>query len=161
MKPPFDIVILLVLIISACSTSSSNQNTPTYPDLSISMTRISGFGVGPSYKLEIHSDGTVDFEGIGTESKESTTLTVDQIQELVTAIEGTNFFLLDDQYLEPAIDFPSVMLTITLNEQTRSIWHYGMHNCSNYYDDTQHKLCRLEDKIDEITNSFYWVKQEW
>jgi hypothetical protein len=149
------------IVLVACSTSLSDQNTPAYPDLLISMTRISGFGVGPSYKLEVHADGTVDFEGVGAEDKQSTTLTAEQIQELVTAIEDINFFLLDDQYLEPAIDLPSVMLTITLNGQTRDIWHYGMHNCSDYYDDTQHKLCRLEDEIDEITNSRYWVKQEW
>jgi hypothetical protein len=125
------------------------------------MMRISGFGVGPSYKLEVHADGTVDFEGTGDKDKQSTALTAEQIQELVTAIEDIDFFLLDDQYLEPATDLPSVILTITLNGQTRSIWHYGMRNCSDYYDDTQHKLCRLEDKIDKITNSLFWVKQEW
>ncbi|MBK9210748.1 MAG: hypothetical protein IPL71_21685 [Anaerolineales bacterium] len=149
------------IVLVACSTSFDDRNTPVYPDLLISMTRISGFGVGPQYKLEVHADGTVDFEGIGVDDKQSTTLTTEQIQEIVTAIEDTNFFLLDDQYLEPAIDFPSVRLTITLKGQTKSIWHYGMHNCSDYYDDTQHQLCRLEDKIDEITNSLYWVNQEW
>ena len=103
----------------------------------------------------------MDYEGLGSvkiEGKQSTTLNAEQIQELVKAIEETNFFLLDDQYLEPAIDFPSVTLTITLNGQTRSIQHYGMFNCTDYYQDTQHKLCRLEDKIDEVTKSSQWVK---
>jgi hypothetical protein len=125
------------------------------------MTREAGFGVGPQYKLDVHADGTVDFDRMGDTGKQSTTLNAEQIQKLVVAIEDANFFLLDDQYLEPAIDRPATKLTIALNGQTRSIYHFGLYNCSEYYNDTLHTLCRLEDKIDEITNSRYWVKQEW
>jgi hypothetical protein len=161
MKLGMPYLLCMCITLTACSTSIANQGMPAYPDLLISMTREAGFGVGPQYKLDVHADGTVDFDGMGDTGKQSTTLNAEQIQKLVVAIEDANFFLLDDQYLEPAIDRPATKLAITLKGQTRSIYHFGLYNCNDYYNDTQHILCRLEDKIDEITNSRYWVKQEW
>lgn len=158
------ILLITFVTLAACSVSpSADAGIPAYPDLLISLERGPCFGTCPIYTLTIHADGTVDYQGTGfvkVEGNRSIKISSEQIQELVTAIDNANFFSLKDQYMAPATDLPSITLSITLDGHSKSIWHYGMLDCSGELDDAPRELCELEDKIGEVVNSDQWVKQE-
>ena len=151
------------MLMAACTLSIPvGQNpTSTYPDLLISMEKRPCFGKCPVYKLTIDGNGDVFYEGeinVAVNGKRNTRINSEQIDALVTAIEKSNFFLLEDKYRVPATDLPSIVLSITLNGHSKSIWHYGTLECNGNLDGAPKELCELENKIEEIVNSDQWVK---
>jgi len=117
-------------------------------DVTIKLERTACFGFCPMYSMLIHGNGTVNYDGIrfveinGTKTYE---IPVDQVKELVTLIYETNYFSLDDRYEAQVSDLPSTITTITIGDQTKSVYNYG--NAG------PQKLQNLEEKIDEITQS--------
>jgi hypothetical protein len=123
------------------------------------MERGACYGRCPIYKLTISANGTVDYEGIRfvrIEGKRRSKINASQIEELVASIKNADFFSLEDEYVTPATDLPSITLSITLDGQTKSIWHYGFLDCGS--ENAPQELCELESKIEEVVNSKQWVK---
>ncbi|MFZ5810170.1 MAG: DUF6438 domain-containing protein [Chloroflexota bacterium] len=150
--------------LAACSISIPfMQSAPAYPDLLISMERNGCFGTCPSYKLTIYADGTVDYEGfsyVKIEGKRKSKIDADQIEELVALIKNVDFFSFEEKYVAPASDLPSIRLSVTLDGQTKSVWHYGSLSCESglvRIDSAPQELCELERGIGKVVNSDQWV----
>ena len=156
------ILLMVGIALVGCSTSlSAAQNIPTYPDLLILMERGVCFGTCPIYKITIHADGTVDYEGVKfvkIEGKRTAQISPEQIKNLVTAIEDIRFFSLEDEYAPNATDLPSIKLSITLDGRSKTVWHYGMIACGA--EKATEDLCKFERQIDEAVNSGQWVKKD-
>ena len=154
----FILILMLGLSINACApnvdpiTTTPTKNT--FSDLMITLERTACHGTCPIYKLTIEGNGTVIYEGqdfVQVKGRQTASLSPAQIQELVSAFEQANFFTLMDYTHEDTTDSPSVMTSITLNGQTRTVNHY--------YGDSSapQALFDLESKIDELTNSKQWT----
>lgn len=118
------------------------------------------FGTCPYYILTIRGNGTVYYEGrvfVKVEGTQSTKISSEKIQELVTSIENADFFSLKEQYGFSTTDLPSITLSITLEERSKSTRHYGSLDCSGQFDKAPQKLCELESKIDEVAISSQWI----
>jgi len=117
-------------------------------DVTIKLERTACFGFCPIYSISIHGNGTVNYDGmdfVETKGIRTYEIPIDQVKELISLIYETNYFSLDDRYEAQFTDAPSTITTITMGDQTKSIYNYG--NAG------PQKLQTLEEKIDEITQS--------
>ena len=154
----FILLLVLGLLISGCvagvGTPTTNPTENVFSDLVITMVRTACHGTCPIYKLAIRGDGTVTYEGqdfVQVKGQQTASLSLAQIQELVSAFEQASFFTLMDYTHVNTTDSPTVITSITLNGQSKTVNHY--------YGDSSapQALFDLESKIDEITNSNQWT----
>jgi serpin B len=117
-------------------------------NITIKLERIACFGFCPIYSILIHGNGTVNYEGIRfveTNGTKTYKIPIDHVKELVTLIDEINYFSLDDRYEIQVTDLPSAITTITIGDQTKSVYNYG--------NSGPQKLQHLEEKIDEMAQS--------
>lgn len=150
------------LLFSACSILSTPTPRATTPgDLSVSMQRGPCFGACPVYELKLNAAGKVMYNGqnfVRVLGGQEYTLSAEHVQDLVEAIQTAHFFELNDQYTASVTDMPSVTLSITLDGQTKTIYHYGSLSCEGELDSAPKTLCDLENKIDALAQVERWVK---
>ena len=119
------------------------------------MERTACFGFCPVYTLTIYGDGTVIYNGeefVAIKDKVEATITSEKIEQLVLEFEATDYYSLDDNYIERTItDAQTFVTSITIDGKTKVIEHY--HGDFN----APENLTALENKIDEIVNSKQWI----
>lgn len=154
------ILLILTVTLAACGTTP----TPTvYSQAIFTLERTPCFGFCPTYKITVYGDGRVEYDGqqnVDVVGKQTTTLTPEQLNDLIAAFEKTDYFKLSDNYTALVTDIPSTITSVTLNGQTKTIVDYG--GCDFDFQDQPappQSLCDFEDKIDEVTNSAQWVGQ--
>lgn len=147
---------------------SGEKITQTIPaDLNVTLQRGACFGTCPKYSINLKANTTVGDKIITTGTvtydgkqfvcvkgiKYSYNLPQNTLQQLVSEINKANFFSLNERYdVEQATDLPNATITVTMNGQTKTIYHY--------YGDfsAPEGLTQLEDKIDALLNSNQWIK---
>ena len=149
------ILIAVALIVTGCARTQTLIPNDL-KDVTITLERTACFGVCPVYKLSIHGDGTVIYEGIRFVSIEGTiktTIGEDKIKQLVSEFQGIDYFSLEDSYEERnATDMPSAFTSLTIDGNKKTVKHYhGDFSAPK-------ELTELESKIDEIVNSNQWIK---
>ena len=147
--------VIVILSLTGCVGKYTNGE-PNYEDMVITLERTPCYGFCPVYKLTIGGDGTVVYEGkdfVSIRNREETTISRDEIDQLVKEFKRIDYFSLNDEYTERTItDAPSVITSITLDGKTKTIEHY--HGDFS----APEELTELEDKIDEIVKSEKWIK---
>ncbi|MFC1910581.1 DUF6438 domain-containing protein [Chloroflexota bacterium] len=143
----------------AKSPNPTQQSTPTSAELKdviITLERTACKGTCPVYKLTIYGSGTVVYEGkdyVKTTGNKESGISVDKIEQILSEFKNIDYFSLHDSYVQRVItDAPSVITSIKVGGETKTIIHY--HGDLNAPD----ALEALEDKIDEIVNSDQWIK---
>jgi len=90
------ITILIVLILIATGCVKSQTPTPSnVKEVVITFERTAGFGTCPIYKLAIHGDGAVIYEGIRFVKIEGTITTAtseDRIKQLISEFQKIDSF---------------------------------------------------------------------
>lgn len=145
---------LVAIPIGGCTGTQSNASNNQ--DVVITLERTACFGTCPVYSLTIRGDGTVVYEGkdfVKVKGKAETTISQEQVEQLVSEFEKVDYFSLNDSYTERTItDAPTVTTSITIDGKTKTIEHYrGDENAPE-------ALTQLENKIDEIVDSEQWIK---
>jgi hypothetical protein len=159
---------LLVLALAACSVvapqptatpSPAPTPTPDFSTVQITLERTPCFGFCPVYKLTIHGDGTVEYDGennVNVTGHQTAQLTQAQMQELVTTFQQAGYFDLKENYTAPVTDLPSTITSFSLEGRSKLITNYG--GCTiDSSEKAPQALCDLEAKIDSIVNSAQWV----
>ena len=150
------IVFLALVAIPITGCTSAKSNASNNQDVVITLERTACFGTCPVYSLTIRGDGTVAYEGkefVDVKGEAETTISQDQVDQLVSEFEKVDYFSLNDSYIERTVtDLPTVITSISIEGKTKEIEHYrGDFSAPE-------KLTKLEDKIDEIVNSDQWIK---
>jgi|ERR1043166_328656 hypothetical protein len=129
-------------------------------DLKITLSRTTCYGACPAYKVEIYGNGRVVFEGQRHVKKEGTVtwqINDNRIKQLISEFNNINYFSLSDSYSlldrkdcpNFATDAPSVTTSITINGQTKTVFHSrGCHDS-----EVLSKLEAFEDRIDELSDA--------
>jgi hypothetical protein len=90
---------------------------------------------------------------VAVEGEQRSQIAQDQVRRLARELERVDFFSLQDEYTDlSATDMPSAITTLRLNGEMKTIVHY--HGDFS----APEKLTKLEDLIDEITDSTRWVE---
>lgn len=127
-------------------------------DFNVLLKREGCYGTCPIYSVEVHANGKVKYNGekfVQTPVERSYNISTGNVKQLVDKINSMNFFSLKNEYTQGAtFDAGSAKVTITMNGQTKTIWHA--------FEDTSSpaSLKELEDLIDQVTNSFQWTEYQ-
>ena len=147
---------LLLFTTSAAGCIGSASRARDNKDVVITLERTACFGTCPVYSLTINGDGTVVYEGkdfVVVKGKVETTITQEQIDELISEFEKADYFSLSDNYTERTItDAPTVITSISISGKSKAIEHY--HGDFS----APEKLREMEDRIDGIVDSNQWIK---
>lgn len=118
----------LMVLLSACKakTNITARTLKSDKSFSISLERTPCFGTCPVYKVEIYSDGKIEFHGkefSNPQGEFETFVPLTDVELLRKAIVEANFLKLDDIYDNVYIsDLPSAITTLTINgKQVKSV----------------------------------------
>ena len=147
---------------SVSVTPTPNPIDPTNipADTKITLSRTICYGTCPAYKLEVFANGRVVFNGQAHVRKTGTVtweISADRIKELISEFHKINYFSLADDYSLSnrkncpnfGSDAPSVTTSITINGQTKTVFH--SHGCQDL--EILSQLESFEDRIDELADA--------
>jgi len=157
-------------------------SSPTFPEamnpggVVATMERQGCYGKCPVYRLKIHGDGLVEYEGyayVHSKGRRRGRISSADVDQLLEGFRNANYFSLDDKYTElhrsteilvrvggchktlndshfstMPTDLPWTLTTLTIGDRTKSV--------SDYYG-APASLRKLETLIDRLTNSERWV----
>jgi TonB family protein len=143
----------------------------------VTMERQGCNGRCPVYRLKVHGDGLVEYEGyvyVHSKGKRRGRISPADIDQLLADFRNANYFSLDDKYNELhrsteitvtaggcnkklsdthfsgiPTDLASTLTTLTIGDRTKSV--------SDYFG-APASLRKLESQIDQLTNSEQWVE---
>ena len=151
--------ISIFLLVAALFIGCNSIRAPVLSNIKevvVTLERTACFGVCPVYKLTIYGDGRVVYEGIRfvrVEGTITTTISEDEIRQLIAEFQKIDYFSLKDSYEEHnATDMPSAFTSLTVDGKTKTVRHY--HGDLS----APQKLTELENKIDQIVDSDQWTK---
>lgn len=148
--------IVAAMLLTGCQAFFP-RTTPA--DFIVTFERGPCFGTCPVYILTVFADGTVAFKGVGfvlAEGTQTATLSPQQVTELYHAVLEADFFDLEDRYEVAATDLPSILTTVTMDGQIKSVYHYGL-GCGTELDLAPPGLCALEALLESIPAANAWV----
>ncbi len=116
------------------------------------------FGFCPIYKVAVHTDGTVKYEGerfVKLTGPHTGTIGAEQVKALRDLFERSGYQQLQDAYEQQTItDLPTVVTSYTKDGQTKTVRHYlGDRNAPD-------SLTALEDEFDKIIGIETWIGTE-
>lgn len=163
----------------ACRTQSAGDAAP-YPSRdtianfdSVTLERTRCYGRCPAYRVTIHGDGKVEFQGMAFTAvggRQEATLSGERIAELVGAINAAGYFALPyDSTITDCptyrTDAPTAIVSVTSGDRSKKITHYQ--GCIDLGADGSPNgiiypapLTELERRIDSLVGTDRWVKGE-
>lgn len=160
------LIALLATSVRVVEGSPSEQSSGQVPpDTLITLERTRCYGMCPSYKITISADGSVIFEGrhfVKETGIAKSTISEEQLRELLAAFEEINYFRLRDRYEDDGdgcvgvvTDHPSAFTSIRIHGKSKSVKHYlGCRGVQGL-----EELKKLEDAIDAAVNSAQWIRR--
>ena len=147
------VIIVLGVIGIAISFSYDYLYIPLLPpeeisDVKITLERTACFGTCPIYSLVISGDGNVTYEGkrfVKTLGVQTYQIPVSDVEELVALVYQKNYFSLKDRYEFSATDLPTVITTVRVEDEIKTVENYGGAGPA--------QLHEIERKIDDVTDS--------
>jgi hypothetical protein len=125
----------------------------------ITLERTTCYGTCPAYRLALHPDGSVYYEGkdyVREKGRRTGRIAPEAFQKIAVKVAAIRFFDLHDEYNSQEIngattfvtDQPTTITTVTRGGQTKKI--------ENYFGGPK-RLYELEQLIDQLTESYKWV----
>ena len=126
-----------------------------WKSLKISLQRAPCFGSCPAYRVDIHGDGTVVYDGqmyVAIPGIHKAKITDDSVHSLFAAFQKADFFWLLDSYAAPITDNPTKVISISFDGRTKDVKDYvgraiGMPQV----------VTELESLIDTTADTKKWV----
>jgi ankyrin repeat protein len=114
----------------------------------IALERTGCLGTCPVYRVEVHGDGTVLYDGlrwVALEGKHRGSVPRKNVEELVTKFREVNYYSLADEYAPPGTDLPGCETSIEIDGHIKRVRDYWAFD-------------RLENAIDQLANTERWTK---
>ena len=124
--------------------------------LNITLDRSPCFGRCPDYKVEIHGDGTVIYDGrnfVAVQGRRESHIPIYKVRSLFEQFRLVRYFSLKDSYQSSATDLPTYVTSIAFDDKTKSVKDHlgtavGM----------PHAVVELEDAIDRAAETQQWIR---
>jgi ankyrin repeat protein len=132
---------------------------PTIRDwnsLRMTIKRTACFGTCPSYRVEIHGDGNVLYEGqayVAVTGSHRGSVSKETVSELVDAFRNTDYYSLEDEYVWPATDLPTYETSIEIDGKLKKVKDYAGEQVGMPL-----SVSKLEAEIDRLVDTERWTK---
>ena len=123
--------------------------------LRITMARTVCFGTCPSYRVEIHGDGTVLYRGdnfTAVKGERRGTISPGAVKSLFKKFRRAEFFWLFDRYTASVTDLPSCELTLSFDGHDKAVLDYAGQMVG-----MPAVVRDLEQAVDETAGTNRWV----
>lgn len=123
--------------------------------VSIELTRSACYGSCPVYKVTVHGDGRVDYEGtqyVSIPGHHQAQVSVPTVSALLDQFRESNFLALQAVYRAGWTDLPTIRLTLKMGEQTKEVVDYG-----GEWVGMPGYVTALEHAVDTASDSARWV----
>ena len=122
----------------------------------VRLERTECYGTCPAYSVEIHGDGSVEYEGkayVGKKGKQRGQIAPEAVVALAGRFDKAGFFRL--HWADPcdavATDNPTAKISFTTGLRTRTIEDYHGNGCMPKV------LRELEDEVDRVAGTARWI----
>jgi hypothetical protein len=124
----------------------------------ITLRRTGCFGKCPSYRVEIHGDGTVLYEGesfVAVKGSRRGSIPKETVIELVNAFHDADYYSLQDEYVWGATDLPTYETSIEIDGRFKKVMDYAGEKIGMPL-----TVSKLEADIDRLAETDQWTKGE-
>lgn len=147
---PLPTVIVTAVMVAAADRAEISK---------ITLERTTCYGTCPAYRLTLHADGTVDYEGkdyVRQKGRRAGRISLEAFQKIAKKVAKIRFFELSNEYYSQEIngaamfltDQPTTITTVTEGARVKKV--------ENYFGGPK-RLYELEQLIDQLTQSYRWV----
>ncbi len=127
--------------------------------VTVLLERTKCYGICPAYRLTIHGDGRVEYEGRDYVKEKGTReghLDTDRVKALISEFAGANFVALSEGYSEAkcsryCTDMPTAVTELSVRGVTHRVRHY--YGCGG----APKALFDLESAVDKAANVEQWT----
>lgn len=143
------IVALLAIALIACKSSQTDN---TQEEALISMQKTRCMGACPVYKIDIYKNGKVMLdaqENLTLKGRYEAQLSEEEVNKLIEAFEGKDFFAFEDSYKSNVTDLPTTYISFNYEGKSKKIM--------DYYNAPE-ELKELEGKVASLIDSLEWKK---
>jgi ankyrin repeat protein len=122
----------------------------------MTLKRTTCFGTCPSYRVEIHGDGTVLYEGqayVAVTGSHRGSVSKKTVSELVDAFRNVDYYSLEEEYVWPATDLPTYETSIEIEGKLKKVKDYAGEQVGMPL-----SVSKLEAEIDRLVDTERWTK---
>jgi hypothetical protein len=165
MRIPFLIALILAVYVAGVLSQTkppalASLTSQELKSLVLKFERTGCYGNCPAYRLAIHGDGRVEYEGVRdvqTVGKKTGTISEADLQSILTAVDKANYFSVGTDVSEEkckcrqCTDFPSVITELTVKDAHHNVDHYLGCGCA------MKELYEMEQAIDRLAGVSIWT----
>ncbi len=119
------VISFFLLIQCSCNHIFKIQKKiPDAEDLIVKMRRTACYGTCPQYEIHIYNNGFIYYKGIMFVEKKGcffSYISSHSIDKIKMTLDQINFFQMEDNYLSPITDIPSVILQVSLGDKSHVV----------------------------------------
>ena len=107
---------------------TSTAVDPPSEAASVTLRRTVCFGACPAYTVTLHTDGSATFDGdrfVAVVGHRDYRVDPAAVRKLVAEFKAAHFFELKDEYRGNVTDLPTVRLTLTIGDKTKTVIDYA------------------------------------
>jgi ankyrin repeat protein len=127
-----------------------------WQSVKIVLSRTACLGTCPSYRVEVHGDGAVLYDGhsfVAISGSHRAQISGDVVSEMVEAFRSANYFSLKNRYMWGATDLPTYTTSISIDGKTKEVVDYAGEQVG-----MPERVSRLEEIIDRLSGVERWTK---
>lgn len=127
-----------------------------WTSVKIVLSRTGCLGTCPSYRVEVHGDGTVLYDGgsfVAITGSHRASVSRDVVLEMVEAFRSVDYFSLKNKYMWGATDLPMYKTSISIDGKTKEVVDYAGQQVG-----MPESVSRLEETIDRLSGVERWTK---
>jgi hypothetical protein len=149
------LLVVLSFLLSLPALGADQPAAPAHPPILASLERTACFGTCPIYKVTVHTDGTVEYQGkrfVKVVGQQVAKLSPEQVKALRTAFAQAKYFELKGTFdCYQMTDLPWAISSYRDGGKERTIRHYF--GCRG----VPEALKTLERRVDEIVGTERWI----
>jgi hypothetical protein len=148
--------LVLASFVILTGTASGFPPVKDWNSVVVTLERTGCLGSCPSYRIEVHGDGTVLYDGglfVAVTGKHRGTIPNSSVAALVDCFRKADYFSLRDRYIARITDTPTYLTSIAFDHHSKHVTDYvgrmaGM----------PERVAQLEEEIDKLSESERWTK---
>ena len=142
------------IVLAGCAAPGGE---PSNENAAVTLRRTVCFGFCPAYTVTLHDDGTATFDGdrfVAVMGHRDYRVDPAAVRKLIAHFKAANFFELEDEYRGNVTDLPTVRLTLSIGEKTKTVIDYAGEMAG------MPKVVReLELEVDEVGQTAQFIKK--
>ena len=136
---------------------TSAANDPPNEEASVTLRRSVCFGACPAYTVTLQTDGSATFDGdrfVAVVGHRDYRVDSAAVRKLVTHFKAAHFFELKDEYRGNVTDLPTIRLTLTIGDRTKTVIDYAGEMAG-----MPKAVRKLELEVDEVGQTEQFVRK--